>query len=76
MVGLVTQTCSALATDLSTVEHPNKRHFGNLISDVALFRGQKRVNAMVKGPGGVSFVGRSSLNLLLEVPLYSHIECV
>ena len=35
-----------------------------LISEIVLFsdRGQKCINALGKGPGGVSFVGRSSLS--------------
>ena len=60
-----------------TVEPPNKEHFGDtasvLISEVVLFR---RVNNVLilwlKGPGGVSFVGRLSLSWRVLVPLYSY----
>ena len=49
---------------LVTVEPPNKGHFRDtasvLILEVVLF--SEVINVMVKGPGGVSFVGRSSLS--------------
>ena len=57
---------------------PNKGHFGDTASVLIsvggcpLFGGQKHINAMVKGPGGASFVGRLSLSRRV---LYRRFHC-
>ena len=78
--GIMSPISNSKSVRTYTVEPLNKGHFGDTasvrISEVVLFSEIKNfiINAVVKGPGRVVFVGRSSFSRrpgpLSEVPLY------